>query len=166
MTYSAINVARMPNIQISIDAQTASPLTGAIGKFDGYINNPSLNSTFTGELNNQFTVTSNTITVLKKTLVLCNLRAEIPQNVTGDHMTGFGIYNQTTNVLLSNTAENKQYHQTTTGVRSQYFTTKNSCQTAYAIVDANTTIQFKVIGTSSESNIDASSHIILFQLEP
>jgi hypothetical protein len=39
MSYSAINVARMPNIQISIDAQTISPLTGVTSTFSGYIAN-------------------------------------------------------------------------------------------------------------------------------
>lgn len=166
MTYSAIAVARMPNIQISIDAQSLSPLTGAIATFNGYLATPSTHSTFTGELNSQFVAQSNTIQVLKKTLVLCNLRAKDPQFVSSDHITSFGIYDQSTNTLLSQQADNKQWtFSGNSGTRSQYFTTKYSCQTAYAIVDANTTLQFKVIGTSAESNIDASSHIILFQLE-
>jgi len=167
MTYSAINVARMPNIQISIDAQTISPLTGVTSTFSGYIANASLNSTFTGELNTQFTVTSNSITVTKKTLVLCNIRAEIPNAITGDHLTSFGIYNKTTNTILSQIAENKQFAVAAAStLRSQYYTTKYSCQTAYAIVDAGTELEFKTITGAATANIDASSHIILFQIEP
>lgn len=109
MTYSAIAVARMPNIQISIDAQSLSPLTGAIATFNGYLATPSTHSTFTGELNSQFVAQSNTIQVLKKTLVLCNLRAKDPQFVSSDHITSFGIYDQSTNTLLSQQADNKQW---------------------------------------------------------
>lgn len=166
MTYSSIHVARMPNIQISIDAQTAAPLTNVTCTFNNYISNTSQNSTFTGEKNTAFVVNASSILVTKKTLILANLRGSTPNAISGDHITEFAIYDASNNTSLSQIAENKQFAVAATStLRSQYYTTKYSCQTAYAIVEPNTEIYIKTLNGAAVSNISNTSHVLLFQIE-
>ena len=151
MSYSAFPVARMPNIQISFDYDTTQSLSNVTCTFNNYLASPSINS--------------NSIVVPKKSLVICNIRSYTYPANTGDHTTYFAIFDNNNN-RLSNRGEAKQWSAATiSNLRSQYYTTLHSCQTAYAIVDANTTIQFKTISSAS-NGIDQSSHALIFQLEP
>jgi hypothetical protein len=165
MTYSALPVARLPNIQISFDNDTTQSLFPLTVAFNNFIANEANNSNWVGEKNVNFTVSSNSITVLKKTLLISNLRSYTYPANTGDHLTVHGIFD-ISGTLLSNEAYTRQWTTIATSgaLRSQYYTTAYACQTAYAIVDANTTIQVKTTGSTS-NGVDASSHIILMQLE-
>ena len=93
MTYSALPVARLPNIQISFDNDTTQSLFPLTVTFNNFIANEANNSNWIGEKNVNFTVSSNSITVLKKTLVISNLRSYTYTATTGDHLTAHGIYN-------------------------------------------------------------------------
>lgn len=166
MTYASIHVARMPNIQISIDAQTTANLTNVTCTFNNYISNAAQNSTFTGEKNTAFVVNASSILVTRRTLVLANVRGVTPNAISGDHITEFAIYDASNNSRLSQIAENKQFAVAATStLRSQYYTTKYSCQTAYAIIDANTEFYIKTISGGAVANLSNTSHVIMFQVE-
>lgn len=165
MSYSAFPVARMPNIQISFDYDTTQSLSNVTCTFNNYLASPSTNSSWIGEQYSSLTINSNSIVVPKKSLVICNIRSYTYPANTGDHTTYFAIFDNNNN-RLSTRGEAKQWSAaTTSNLRSQYYTTLHSCQTAYAIVEANTTIQFKTISSGS-NGIDQSSHALIFQLEP
>jgi len=166
MTYSALPLARLPNIQLSFDLASGANLTNYIMTFSNYATNPDTMYNYSGELYTGLTITSNKITVPKKTLVILNVRSNSYTASTGDHSVFSGIYNAVTNTMVSNMSEGKQWSSNTLSTnRSQYYTTRYSCREAYAIVDANTQLQFKVI-SSGNSGIHISSHVMLFQLEP
>lgn len=166
MSYSALPVARMPNIQISFDYDTTTSLSAVTCTFNNYLSDQINNSSWVGEKYSTLTITSNSILVPKKSLVICNIRSYSYLATTGDHTTYFGIFDALTNTRLSNQGEMKQWSSATlSSLRSQYYTTRHSCQSAYAIVDAGTTLQFKTISSGS-LGIDQSSHALIFQLEP
>jgi hypothetical protein len=166
MTYSALPVARMPNIQLSPDLGTGANLTNYIITFSEYAITPEWQYNFCGELYTGLTIASNRITVPKKTLAILNVRTQSYTASQGDHNAFFGIFNFTTNTMVSNMGEAKQWSiNSLSGSRSQYYTTRYSCREAYAIVDAGTVLQFKVI-SSGNTGISTSTHVMLFQLEP
>lgn len=166
MSYSALPVARMPNIQISIDNSTTGSLSNVTCAFNNYLADASTNSNWIGEKYEGLIVTSNTITVPKMSLVVFNFVNYTYTSTTGDHITFYGIYDASTNVLLSNLAEKKQWGSASlSSLRSQYYTTWYGCQTAYAIVPALTALQFKTTSSTS-TGVDYSTHVLLFQLEP
>lgn len=166
MSYSAFPVARMPNIQISCDNSTTGSLSNVTCTFNNFIANEANNANWTGEKYTGLTVTSNTITVPKMTLVVFNFVNYTYTSTTGDHITFYGIYDASNNALLSNMAEKKQWGSSSlSSLRSQYYTTWYGCQTAYAIVPANTALQFKTTSSTS-TGVDFSTHVLLFQLEP
>lgn len=166
MTYSALPIARMPNMQLSFDLASTANLTNYIITFSNYATNPDVMYNYSGELYTGLTIGTNTIVVPKKTLVILNVRSQTYVASVGDHTVSYGIFNSTTNTMVSNLGEGKQWSSNTlTGSRSQYYTTRYSCREAYAIVDAGTTLQFKVI-SSGNQGIHISSHVCLFKLEP
>lgn len=164
MSYSSLNILRLPNLIISPDTYTANHL-GKVISFANYNSNSAAYSTYAGEKANCISIeaiTNSTITTTKTILVRTKLTTLL--TAASSQYVDWAIYNAANNQALGIHGKNGFFYNTNNKLSTLYFGNYE----AMAIIPANTSFYIKCFNASSTTgaSLDASgSNVIFFQLE-
>jgi len=164
MSYSGLNMLRMPNLMIAPDAYTANH-SGKTITFANYNSNINSNSTYSGEKCNCITIDSLTNSIITTTkTILVRVKLTTLLTATGTNYVNWAIYDSTSNQTIGIYGRNGWLYNTNNKLSTLNFGNYE----AIAIIPANTSFYVKCFSASSSTGASLNtigSNLTIFQLE-
>lgn len=164
MSYSGLNILRMPNLMIAPDTYTANH-SGKTITFVNYNTSPNSYSTYASEKCNCITIDSSTNSIITTTKTIL-VRAKLTTLLTasGTNFVNWAIYDSQTNLTIGIYGRNGWLYNTNNKLSTLNFGNYE----AIAIIPANTSFYIKCFSASSATGASLNSigsNIAIFQLE-